>query len=226
MSPALELVEGVYVHPTPLGAWSAVTSRERDEQTETVRRLLQLTATPLLSAEGARQWTGLDDETDAIAVIWHMQQAGRLEGREHPAHPPSAALEEVLPELLASLSSRGQALLADGQGFCLSAVGYDRTVAAELSAISADLASLHHRHERTIADVVGPRSASWGLVDGVGSSQLGFWPLHVGDQRFVLVAAGLPRLNHPRFTELVWALTIRYGDPSPAARDRPVDAAT
>jgi hypothetical protein len=29
----------------------------------------------------------------------------------------------------------------------------------------------------------------------VGNSQVGFWPLYVGGQRFVRVIGGMPRLN-------------------------------
>ena len=49
------------------------------------------------------------------------------------------------------------------------------------------------------------------IVDMAGNSRVGFWPLFVGDHRFVLALGGLPALNHPALVELVWSLTVRYG---------------
>jgi len=57
---------------------------------------------------------------------------------------------------------------------------------------------------------MGLETSAWALVDAAGNSRVGFWPLYVGKQRFVLVLGGVPRLNQPALTELIWALSKRY----------------
>jgi hypothetical protein len=54
-------------------------------------------------------------------------------------------------------------------------------------------------------------TAAWALVDAAGNGQVGFWPLFIGEQRFVLVVSDFPYLNQQALTTLVWALSIRYG---------------
>jgi len=45
----------------------------------------------------------------------------------------------------------------------------------------------------------------------MGNSQVGFWPIFVGEHRFGLVIGGLPQLNQAALISLVWALMMRYG---------------
>ena len=67
----------------------------------------------------------------------------------------------------------------------------------------------------------GTATGAWALVDMAGNSRVGFWPLFIGDHRFVLALGGLPALNHPALVELVWSLTFRYGGPELAATPTP-----
>jgi hypothetical protein len=53
-------------------------------------------------------------------------------------------------------------------------------------------------------------SHAWAVVDFFGNSQVGFWPLFIGNNRFVVVISGIPHFNQPELVSLVWALTIRY----------------
>ncbi|MEE9356956.1 hypothetical protein [Candidatus Vondammii sp. HM_W22] len=50
-------------------------------------------------------------------------------------------------------------------------------------------------------------------MDAAGNSQLGFWPLYFGEQRFVLALNGRPKFNQPAFRDMVWVLAQRYADP-------------
>ena len=43
---------------------------------------------------------------------------------------------------------------------------------------------------------------------------MGFWPLHIGDESFVLTILGIPRLHQQAFTDLIWVLMLRYGAPT------------
>ncbi|MEJ2590775.1 MAG: hypothetical protein P8178_05120 [Candidatus Thiodiazotropha sp.] len=135
---------------------------------------------------------------------------GWLSGVKETQAAPAGTLEDVLPGLLEQLSADGKALLADNQGFYLATSGFPHEAAESLSAVSADLSSLYERHRRLLANNLGQREQAWALTDAAGNSQLGFWPLFVGSQRFVLVIEGRPCFNQPAFRDLVWMLTLRY----------------
>jgi hypothetical protein len=57
---------------------------------------------------------------------------------------------------------------------------------------------------------VGIASHPWAIVDAVRSSQTGFWPVFIGNTRFVIVISGIPHFNQSDFVTLIWALIIRY----------------
>jgi hypothetical protein len=59
---------------------------------------------------------------------------------------------------------------------------------------------------------LGITSQSWAIVDAFGNSQIGFWPLFIGKNRFVLVISGVPHFNQPEMVDLVWALSVRYSE--------------
>ncbi len=210
---AYRLVEDLYVLPTPAGAYHAVSSPEQDPPRRVLRRVLQETTTPLLRLQALREWSE-SDEGHALELLYRMQGLGWIEGFESPRASPTAALEDLLPQLLRPLSGSGKVLLADSQGFYLYATGFPHEVAEELSALSADLATLHERRRGLLHNNLGLETGAWALVDASGNSQVGFWPLHVGDQRFVLVIGGMPRLNQPQLTELIWTLSRRYAQMS------------
>jgi hypothetical protein len=143
-------------------------------------------------------------------LLYHLQALGWVEGFADAQPAPAGALEDVLPALLPPLSADGKALLADAQGFYVASTGFQHETAVELAALSADLASLYERHQGLLKRNMGLGSSTWALVDAAGNSQTGFWPLYIGDQRFVLIISGVPRLNQPALTDLIWAFSKRY----------------
>lgn len=219
-----ELVTGRYLHVTPSGAWRAAQRTSSGRPESLVRTLLGLGSTPAVDRLALAGWTGLGPDA-AVEVLWQAQERGWIEAVEEPLSPPDGPLEDLLPRLLAQLSSSGQVLLADSQGFCLASAGVDAQRAVDLCAISADLASLQERHRSEIADVVegDDISDAWALVDEVGNSRVGFWPLHIGLNRFVLVATEMPYLHDPVLATLVWTLGTRYGS---GARPEPAELGT
>ncbi len=120
-------------------------------------------------------------------------------------------METLLPELLPELSANGRVLLADAHGFTIAASGFEQEVIDELAALSADIAIVHQKYHRTLDEALSLGSNAWALVDAGGNSQVGFWPLYIGDHRFVLVLDGFSRLNQPTLTTLIWVLATRYG---------------
>ena len=81
----------------------------------------------------------------------------------------------------------------------------------EISVLSADIAMMHKRRALGINSRLGLNSQAWSIVDASGNSRLGFWPLNIEDEVFVLAVEGVPSFNRPEFVELVWMLYLRYG---------------
>ncbi len=205
------LTQDIYVAATPAGAYYSVCSEEETPSRRMMRILLSRAETPLVGPERLQDLDFSDNEDGAMSLLYHAQALGWVEGLDAAQQAPAGKLEDTLPEFLAQLSGAGKALLADSQGFYICSEGFPHESAEELSALSADIASLQTRHDRLLQNNLGLGTSAWSLVDAAGNSQLGFWPIFVGDQRFVLVISGIPHLNKPALTKLVWCLSKRYG---------------
>ena len=93
----------------------------------------------------------------------------------------------------------------------LARCGLDDEAAEAPSALSADLVSVQLRHQARLAKSLRLPVQGWAAVDAYGASRIGAWPLFVGDERFMLVLLGEPRLNRQEFVTLVWMLISRCG---------------
>lgn len=212
----LQIQENLFLYPTPAGAYHAVSSPENDPARNLLRSLFKLRSSPLLNRDTLLDHVDTGDESDVLFLLKKMQDNGWLQGCEVAQHVPDSVLEDSLPDLLVPLSNRGAVLLADNHGFHISHIGFDAADVEQLSALSADVSILHERHLSLLKNKLELNSSAWAIVDAAGNSQTGFWPMHIGAQRFVLVIGGMPRLNQPIFTSLIWALSIRYGAINPA----------
>ncbi len=209
------LREGLYVHPTPAGAYYAFATPSSQPAQGMIRALLSVPVTPPLTLEGVKQWSAVAGDDQALALFHYAQQARWVQGFEKPFECPSQAIEQVVPPLLDKLSSQAKALLADSQGFHLASSGFNHEVAEELSGLSAELANLHERRSGLLLHNMGLNSSAWAVADASGNSRLGFWPVYIGDLRFVLVIQGVPRLNQPEFVRLIWILNQRFNSALP-----------
>ncbi|MGR9105966.1 MAG: hypothetical protein ACU843_03450 [Gammaproteobacteria bacterium] len=205
-----ELAENLFVYPTPGGAFHAISTMRDDPARRFVRALFQNDTTPKLSLEGVQNWSGVADRSKAMNLLHHVQQLTWVQGVERPLKCPNLPLEEILPDLLGKLTENGKVLLAESQGFYLAANGFPHEVAEELSALSAELAILNEKRSGLLTNNLGLSSGAWAITDAAGCSKIGFWPLYIAKQRFVLVLSGLPRFNRPEFVELIWTLSMRY----------------
>jgi hypothetical protein len=206
----LTLTEGFFLHPTPGGVYNAISGTEENASRVLLRNLLGQEETPPLTLDVLVKLSASENEEGALTLLKHMQSLAWVEGVSSPCSVESSPLEEALPKLLGRLSSSGKALLGDEQGFYLAASGFPHEVAEELSALSAELASLHARRSGLLVNNLGLGSSAWSIVGAAGHSQIGFWPLFIGKQRFVLIMEGVPYLNRPEFVELIWMLSNRY----------------
>ncbi len=205
----LSLNSNLVLEPTPAGAFYAVSAKSDEPARRLLLGILSERSLPFLNATRLDLWSGLQQK-ESVELVHRLQELGWLSGRESSLSAPDAPLEEVLPGMLERLSVEGKALLADDQGFYLSASGIPHETAEALSAVSANLGSLYDKHQRLLINNLGLREQAWTLANAAGNSRLGFWPLHIGSQRFVLVVQGRPTLNQPEFRDLVWVLAIRY----------------
>ena len=207
-----ELVgSGFFLQPTPAGAYYAVASSEPNPERDLLLHLMGGAMSHRATGTELVRWTGQATEQDAYALVFRAQERGWIEGFRQPTGPPPGPLEPIASACLQLLSSTGSGLLSDAQGSCIASQGFDVSCGEFLAAVSSDIASMHERHARSLAVVSGTFTGAWALVDMAGNSRVGFWPLFVGDRRFVLALGGLPALNHPALVDLVWALNMRYG---------------
>jgi hypothetical protein len=204
------LARELYVHPTPSGTYYAVSATEPNPSRRMIQALLRKNASPRLTLEGLMSWADIEDEEQVLTLLYHAQGLGWVQGLRAPYECNSQPLEVQLPKLLKELTVQGKVLLADHQGFYLASSGFPHEVAEELSALSADLANLHARRSGLLVNNLGLASSAWAIVDAAGNGKIGFWPLFIGAQRFVLVISGVPQLNHPDFVNLIWVLSRRY----------------
>ncbi len=204
------LLDGLYLYPTPVGAYYAMAADEMDKSRKFILSLLQQKHTLELNVENIKHLMDESDEAKALELLHHCYQLGWVQGVEQDIQSPQGALEDILPNLLIQLSESDKVLLADDQGFYLSSTGFQHEVAEELSALSAEISSVHKRRSGLLKNNLGIASHAWSIVDATGNSQIGFWPIFVGKQRFVLVIEGIPHFKQSDFVTLAWALNIRY----------------
>lgn len=205
------LTENLHLGVTPGGTYYAVQDSTEEPGRLFLHRLLQEPSTPLFTVDVACELSGYKKKRALEFVHW-MQEAGLVQGLEHSETAPQETLERLLPQLLRTLSDEGKAILAESRGLYLGSAGFTHEAAEELAALSANLTAVYARHKELLHGNLGYRQRAWGLVDASGNSEVGFWPLYIGQNRFTLIIGGVPQFNQPDFKRLVWALEMRYGN--------------
>jgi hypothetical protein len=201
----------LYMEITPAGAYYATGTNNQEPARVLLLNILSEQSLPVLESTRVTLWSGLQQK-ESIELVDRLQKLGWLRCRETSLSAPNGPLEDVLPSILEQVSIGGKALLADDQGFHLSSSGIAHETAEPLSAVSASLGSLYDRYQRLLINNMGLRDQAWTISNAAGNSQLGFWPLYIGSQRFFLVVQGRPTFNQPAFRDLVWVLAIRYSN--------------
>ncbi len=204
------LADDLYIYLTPAGCYYAVSAQEEDPARKFLRAVLEETKTPKLSLEALQGLMLIEDADKCIALLQKCQQLGWVQGIKEPKEVPEASLEDALPELLKGISEEGKVVLADDQGFYLACNGYPHEVAEEVSVLSAEISVIHMRRAGLLMKNLGLSSHAWAIVNAAGNSQLGFWPLFIGNTRFIIAISGIPHFNQSEFISLVWMLSVRY----------------
>lgn len=199
-----------YFQVTPSGAYYATLNTEPEALRALLLQLLSAdTHIPYISSL-LQKLTGMGEQ-DAQALLDKAVQHGFVDLPQNPEPIASGTIEQLLPEYLPQLAD-GRVLLADDQGFCIGQSGFGAEEAEAVAGMAADLVSMHERHQALLGRHLGFDGSSWALVDAVGQSELGFWTLHVGEQKFLLILEGMPHLNRQPFVDLMSVLIRRYLD--------------
>jgi hypothetical protein len=199
-----------YFQVTPSGAYYATLNTEPEALRALLLQLLSAdTHIPYISSL-LQKLTGMGEQ-DAQALLDKAVQHGFVDLPQNPEPIAAGTIEQLLPEYLPQLAD-GRVLLADDQGFCLGQSGFGAEEAEAVAGMAADLVSMHERHQALLGRHLGFDGSSWALVDAVGQSELGFWTLHVGEQKFLLILEGMPHLNRQPFVDLMSVLIRRYLD--------------
>ncbi|WP_027859086.1 hypothetical protein [Marinobacterium jannaschii] len=206
-----EISPGRFLKITPAGAYYATVGSEPDDARALLLQLLSADISLPYSPELIEELTDLDAQ-EAKELFDKLLTKGFVELADQPGVIVSEAIEKMLPELLPALSDVGRVVFADDQGFCLGVCGYDDAQAEGLAALAADLGALHDRHRALLGREIDVGGESWGLIDPLGFSQIGFWVLNIGSQKFILVIDQMPKLNQQAFVDLLSMLARRYLD--------------
>lgn len=205
------LTENLYLGATLGGTYYAVQDNAEEPGRQFLHRLFQENTTPLFNVEVACELSGYKKKR-ALEFIHWMQEANLIQGLEQPEAAPEETLERLLPSVLRTLSDEGKAILAESRGLYLGSAGFTHEAAEELAALSANLTAVYARHRELLRGNLGYRQRAWGLIDASGNSEVGFWPVYIGQNRFTLIIGGIPQFNQAGFKRLVWALAMRYGN--------------
>ena len=204
-------IQNQFIQICPAGAFYATVGSEPDDARALLLQLLSSDVSLPYSQELITELTDLDTD-EAAELFARLQEKNFIQLIKTPTRVVSESLEKALPELLKGLSNTGKVALADDHGFCLGSAGYEASHAEALCALAADLSSLHERHRLLLNRDLNIMGESWGMLDPVGLSQVGFWVIHLGHQRFVLVVDQMPRLNQSNYVDLLSVLARRYLD--------------
>jgi hypothetical protein len=154
--------------------------------------------------------TGINDRKTLGAILFQLQRLGWLSSDVEPLTVTREPLEDALPPLLAALSSKGQGVLSDDNGFCFASAGFARTDAERYAAFGAGLYPLWRLYREEPQLAASDEPIAWGLVTGASELRMTVCPLHVGEHVLHMTLAGGANMDSPAFIRLAALLLRRY----------------
>lgn len=210
MSDSYQLNGSYYARATPAGAYYATTTQHQDPGIRLMLQILRDGARAPLDETLLQAWSPEEKLEIMLERLYRLQRLEFICATEVPDTLDEERLETLLPQWLAHLSTSGTALLADDNGLCYASTGFTHETAEEISALGGDLISLSRRHARLLQNNLKLVSQAWALTTPDGQSELGFHPLLIGEQPFMLAIGGQPRLTADALVHLIEALVRRY----------------
>jgi hypothetical protein len=163
--------------------------------------------TQKVSVETLRKFVG---SADPLQLLYWMEKSKWIAGRAESETLAAQHIETDVPFLLGQLSGDGKAVLADHQGFHLVSAGFAQDVAEELAIFAAGISSIQDKHSELIRSKLRLGTVAMAVIDSGGNSELGCWPLYIGEHHFMLVVSGIPKFDQTAYLHLIWALCKRY----------------
>ncbi|MCF6317781.1 MAG: hypothetical protein L3J83_00640 [Proteobacteria bacterium] len=200
-----------YLLPTPAGAYYFAQEKSNCWQRDALAKLFSQAESPVLSSETLIDLFGNEDSNGINEQLKECEALKLIQIVDQKITAPEGDLVTNISDMISVFSNHGKVLLSDSQGFSITNVGFPVDMIEEISVLSADIAIMHKRRALEINKNLGLTSQAWSIVDASGNSCLGFWPINIEDEVFVLAIEGTPFFNHPSFVTLVWILYLRYG---------------
>lgn len=205
MESTLTLQTNLYPHITPAGAFYAVANKSASASRTLLSNILNANPTELISTEKLLQWAETDDVESALNLLYRLQRLEFLYGGDKPAQYPELT-DDTLADLLPHMSDSQKALLIDQDGFYFANSGFHHEAAEEVAILASEAIRLSERHALLIKNNLNIYQNAWGLCDPTGQSELTFFPIYIGDSKYILVTGGTPQLHKEAFVFLVRAL--------------------
>lgn len=209
MESTFSLQSDLYPRITPAGAYFAVSNDAGSASRTLLNGLLRAAPGETISSAKLLAWADTNDINTALNLLYRLQRLEFLYGEDTPADDGDL-IEDRLPELLASLSSVGKALLADDNGLYFANTGFHHESAEEIGILAGEVIALAEKHQLLVKNNLNIHHNSWGICDPSGQTELTFFPLYVGKSKLILVVGGSPNLNCEQFVTLVKILGKRF----------------
>jgi len=201
-----------FILPTPAGAYFLAQDNSESWQKNVLKKMFSHKKSLELSSSNLEIVFNTKNSENLSYKIEQCQKQHLIQTVNTEVSAPSGDFENTLNNIISNFSNKEKALLCDSQGLCIANNGFPIEMLEEISVLSADIAIMHKRRAININEKLGLNSQAWSIVDASGNSCLGFWPLNINNEVFVLVVEGVPFFNQPEMVNLIWALYLRYGD--------------
>ncbi len=96
--------------------------------------------------------------------------------------------------------------------FYFANIGFNHETAEEVANLASEATRLVEKHSLLVKNNLNIYHNAIGICDPSGQSELSFFPLYVGDIKYILVIAGMPLLNSEAFVTLVRSLYVLTGE--------------
>lgn len=202
-----QLTDNVHIIPTALGAYYATSNSNANPARKLILGMLANDSTQTVSVDQLRRYTG---KSDPLQLLFRMESVRWIKGLTETETLPAMHIETDVPRLLGQLSDTGKALLTDTQGFHLVNAGFTQELAEELAVFAAEVSALQRKHGELVRSKLNAGVPAMAIVDSGGISNLGFWPLYIGEHQFMLIVSGMPLFDRQAYMHLIWALCRRY----------------
>jgi len=199
-----------YLAVTTKGAYLCVSSHLTAKQDAVISWLLNRAESPKVDAHLLEELAELTKSKDAMQQMTPMLGKGLLKLLNKPVARQEGPMEEVLSNLLASMSNGNQALITHINGLCMASTGFDPARTESISALAVKITDAIHHGRGSIFEALEMAHGLPCLYDLVSKELFTLIPMKLGSNRMVTVVKGNSVFQKDAFRDYVWALWGRY----------------